>query len=340
MKILGIETSCDETAIAVVENGDKVLASIVSSSLPTHQKTGGIIPENAARQQLRDIIPAIDASLREASVSFTDLSGISVTVGPGLIGSLLVGVETAKVLASFWNIPLIPVNHLLGHFYVNFLGDRKPSFPLLYFVVSGGHTHLYLVESHQKFRLLGQTLDDAAGEAFDKVGRLLGLGYPGGPEIEKLAIVGNDKRFPLPKPMLESKDLNLSFSGLKTSVLRLIKKGDLSDSDKADVAASFQRVVGEVLYSKLRSAIEETGVLTVVVGGGVIANKVVRESFAKACADSGAVLFAPSKNDLTTDNAIGTAIAAFYNFSPWAWESVEASANLSWLSTPKYNKTN
>ena len=337
MKILGIETSCDETAVAVVENGEKILSSIVSSSLPIHRKTGGVVPENAARQQLRDIIPAIDASLRESSSLFTDLSAISVTVGPGLIGSLLVGVETAKVLASFWNKPLIPVNHLLGHLYVNFLEDIKPSFPLLFFVVSGGHTHLYLVESHQSFKLIGQTLDDAAGEAFDKVGRLLGLSYPGGPEIEKLAVGANDQKFSLPKPMLDSKDLNLSFSGLKTSVLRQVQKEDYSESDKRDLAACFQKVVGEVLYSKLKRAIEETNISTVVVGGGVLANKVVRESFAQACNEAGATLFFPSKNSLSTDNAIGVATAAFYNFSPWDWRSVEASANLSWLSTPKHN---
>lgn len=346
MKILGIETSCDETAAAVVENGNKILSHVVSSSIRLYQGTGGIVPEVAAREQLRFLIPVISQTLKKASLSKTDVDALAVTVGPGLINSLLVGVETAKALAWAWQKPLLPLNHLLGHFYVNFVdrlleepsggGElshpqsaprRIPVFPLVYLVVSGGHTHLFLAKSHQRFSLLGQTRDDAAGEAFDKVARLLGLGFPGGPEMERAAYGGNPMAYLLPRPMLNDPSLDFSFSGLKTAVLRETLKKDFSQEKVADLAASFQLSVVETLSAKALRALRQTGVKSLVAGGGVLANQALRQSLADLCRKLAVDFFVAPKK-LSTDNAVGIAAAAFYQNNPWPWEEVAAQASL------------
>lgn len=333
MRILGIETSCDETAAAVVEDGRSVLSQVVASSLVFHQKTGGIVPEVAAREQLRFLIPVVDEALRQASLSAADLDALAVTVGPGLINSLLVGVETAKALAWAWQKPLLPLHHLLGHFYVNFVdwslsGRRIIHFPLVYLVVSGGHTHLFLAKSHHHFSLLGQTRDDAAGEAFDKVARLLGLGFPGGPEIERVSRGGNPAAYALPRPMVQDRSLDFSFSGLKTAVLRETLKKDFSQKSVADLAASFQLSVVETLSAKTRRALQQTGVKSLVAGGGVLANERLRQSLAALCRKLRVDFFVAPKR-LSTDNAVGIAAAAFYQNNPWPWEKVVAQASLS-----------
>lgn len=349
MKILGIETSCDETAAAVVEDGNKILSHVVSSSISLYQETGGIIPEVAAREQLRFLIPVVDEALKRASLSGAGLDALAVTAGPGLINSLLVGVETAKALAWAWQKSLVPVNHLLGHFYVNFVDwlvsdvlepacagrltnhqsahRRIIPFPLIYLVVSGGHTHLFLAKGHHHFSLLGQTRDDAAGEAFDKVARLLGLGFPGGPEIEKASGRGDSATYPLPRPMLNDRSLDFSFSGLKTAVLRETLKGDFSSVGVADLAASFQAAVVEVLTVKTEKALRLTGVKSLVAGGGVLANQALRRSLTNLCRKLSVNFFAPPKK-LSTDNAVGIAAAAFYHFSPKPLGQIRADTNL------------
>lgn len=333
MKILGIETSCDETAAAVVEDGRYLLSNVVASSLALHEKTGGIVPEVAAREQLRFIIPVVDEALKEAGIKGEQLDAIAVTQGPGLVGSLLVGIEAGKALSWIWKKPLIPINHLLGHLYVTFLesesGDLPPEFPLLFLVVSGGHTQLVLFRSHTDLELLGETRDDAAGEAFDKVARLLNLGYPGGPAIEKTAINGDSQAYTLPHPLSTAGNLDFSFSGLKTAVLYLTKKEDFkfSEKEKKDLAASFQQVVVETLTGKTIEALRKTGVKTLVAGGGVLANKILRKELENATAEMGVKFYFPSVK-LSTDNAAGIAAAAFYRNNPINIFDVSAQASM------------
>ncbi len=332
MKILGIETSCDETAAAVVEDGQHLLSNVVASSLALHAKSGGVIPETAAREQLRYILPVIDAALREAGLqSFSGIDALAVTNGPGLIGALMVGVETAKTLAYAFNKPLHPVNHLAGHLFVNYLdvAGRKPAPPLLFLVVSGGHTQLLIQDISGRFLLLGETLDDAAGEAFDKVARLLKLGYPGGPGIEKIALSGDPKRFNLPRPMLNSDNFDFSFSGLKTAVLRLTKENTFkfTETETRDLAAAFQAAVVEVIVAKTVRALRVNNLKTLVAGGGVLANEVLRAALALECQKLGIEFFSPSLS-LSTDNAAGIAAAAFFLPNPTPWLTVKAEANL------------
>lgn len=333
MKILGIETSCDETSAAVVEDGCHLLSNVVASSLALHTISGGVIPETAAREQLRYILPVIEAALREAGVpSLNGIDALAVTRGPGLIGALMVGVETAKTLAYSFNKPLHPVNHLAGHLFVNYLdaAGRKPTPPLLFLVVSGGHTQLLIQDISGRFLLLGETLDDAAGEAFDKVARLLKLGYPGGPGIEKMALAGNPQRFSLPRPMLNSDNFDFSFSGLKTAVLRLTKEGtfNFTATETADLAAAFQAAVVEVIVAKTVRALRANHLKTLVAGGGVLANKALRTALAFECEKLGVRFFSPLPS-LSTDNAAGIAAAAFFRPNPTPWLAVRAEANLS-----------
>lgn len=332
MRILGIETSCDETAAAVVDNGRHLLSNVVSSSLLLHEKTGGIMPEVAAREQLEFIIPVIDKAMKEAGVTGEDLEAVAVTQGPGLIGSLLVGVEAGKTLSYVWKKPLIPVNHLLGHLYVNFLETDSsfspPQFPLLFLAVSGGHTQIVHFRDHSDLVLLGETRDDAAGEAFDKVARLLNLGYPGGPVIEKAAVAGEPKAYNLPRPLLDADNLDFSFSGLKTAVLYLTKKENFnfSDKEKSNLAASFQTAVVETLVGKTVRALQQTGVKTLVAGGGVLANNFLRVRLKAAVEKMGVTIYFPPAG-LSTDNAAGIATAAFYRNKSEDLFSVFARAN-------------
>jgi N6-L-threonylcarbamoyladenine synthase len=284
MKILGIETSCDETAAAVVKNGTVVLSNVIYSQIKLHKKTGGVVPEVAAREHVVKIVPVIDEALREAKLTLDQIDAVAVTQGPGLLSSLVIGVVAASTLAAVKEKPLIAVNHISGHIYANWL-DESPDdpikFPVLVLTVSGGHNELILMKSHFKFELLGETLDDAAGEAFDKVARILGLGYPGGPQVSRAAENGNSYRYKLPQAYMSAESPDFSFSGLKTAVLNLVKEehgreGSLSQEFIADAAASFQDAVCEVLTNKLLKAAKYNRVKEVHLAGGVSANKRLR----------------------------------------------------------------
>lgn len=280
MNILGIDTSCDDTSAAVVADGELVRSNIVHSQIKLHHPYGGVVPELASREHIRNIVPVVDRALAEADVELKDLDGIAVTVGPGLIGSLLVGLYYAKGLAYVHQIPLIGVNHLEGHILSIFLEDDPPDFPFVALTVSGGHTSLYHVKGFGNYVQLGQTLDDAAGEAFDKVAKVLGLGYPGGIPIEKLSRSGQKDRIPFPRAYLSQDSFDFSFSGLKTAVALYVKKwhkGDETDIQMADIAASFQEAVVEVLAKKLIMAGEKMEAGSIVIAGGVACNQVLRE---------------------------------------------------------------
>ncbi len=300
MKILGIETSCDETAVAVVEDGTRVLKNVIYSQIAVHAKTGGVVPEVAAREHILKMIPA----LRE--VDLDSIDAIAVTQRPGLISSLLTGTVTASTMALVLDKPLIPVNHIHGHIYSNWLGrDDAVQFPVVVLTVSGGHNELILMRGHGDFEVLGETLDDAAGEAFDKVARMLGLGYPGGPEISRVALEGDGAKYDLPRAWLKKESLDFSFSGLKTATSRLPLE------DTANVAASFQEATCDVLSEKLRRAAERFGAKEVHLAGGVSANLKLREMVAERIS---LPVKWPEKIEYCTDNGAMIAAAGHFQF--------------------------
>ncbi|OGY24087.1 MAG: tRNA (adenosine(37)-N6)-threonylcarbamoyltransferase complex transferase subunit TsaD [Candidatus Woykebacteria bacterium RBG_13_40_15] len=320
MKILGVETSCDETAVAIVENGTKVISSSLASSLPLHAKSGGIIPEIAAREQTKTIIPVVTEVLGEPPSKQID--AIAVTFGPGLHGSLIVGVEVAKTLSYVWKKPLIPVSHLISHIYATWIENTTPpKFPLIALIVSGGHTELVYMQGHGNYKSLGGTRDDAAGESLDKIARLLRLGYPGGPAIEKAAIQGDSQKFNLPRPLLNSPDYDFSFSGLKTAVTSLVSNiGEENLSDNINnIAASVQAAVVEVLITKAKKASASLPAESIVFGGGVAANKLLREEAGKSL--SIPVFFPPI--NLSVDNGVMVAAAAYFNYKIVPWSKLE-----------------
>lgn len=310
MLILGIDTSCDDTSASVVEDGIKIISNIISNQTGIHKKYGGIVPELASRRHIEMIWPVVDEALKCAGVSFKHITCIAVCYGPGLIGSLLVGCSFAKALCYSQNIPLIAVNHLEGHIFTSFLEEYKPSFPFLALIVSGGHTSLYHVDGFQQYKELGRTRDDAAGEAFDKVSKLLGLGYPGGPVIDKLAKEGNPEAIDFPRAYLPN-SFDFSFSGLKTAVLNFLEKGEKVKFE--DIAASFQASVVDVLVKKIEWAIKKTWLRRVVISGGVAANSELREKMKEMCNKREAELFLPSVS-LCTDNAAMIAAAGYHHF--------------------------
>ncbi len=274
--ILAIESSCDETSASIVKNGTDVLSCIILSQIDIHADFGGVVPEVASRHHLKNITMVIEACLREANMSLDQIDAIAVTYGPGLIGSLLVGLEAAKTLAFCLNKPLIPVHHIAGHIYANNL-EKKMEYPLIALVVSGGHTELILMESEYKFKFLGGTLDDAVGECYDKVARVMGIGYPGGPKVDVLAAVGKlNYKLPLP---LNDNSYNFSFSGLKSAVINLIhnEKQKGIDIDKEDLSASFQNVVIDIITKKTMKALKENNIRNLLLAGGVAANNGLRE---------------------------------------------------------------
>lgn len=344
MKILGIETSCDETGAAVIEQQKdkslKILSNVIASSADMHAKTGGVIPENAAREQIKSIIPVINEALKTSKLDIENLDALAVTVGPGLIGSLLVGVETAKTLSYLCKKPVIPVNHLVGHIYANWL-DATPQFPLLALVVSGGHTDLVYMSSHKKLLYVGGTRDDAAGEAFDKTARILGLSYPGGPNLSKVAEKylsqnPNIKLNIFPRPMLNEDNFDWSFSGLKTAVAREVSKHKtLYEKDIQKCAAEVQEAIVDSLVKKSFRAIEKFKPKSFLLAGGVAANSRLREKLRAGIPtvsrDSGKVppanLYIPEIS-LCTDNAAYIAASAFYIYQPIPWQKLSANPEL------------
>jgi N6-L-threonylcarbamoyladenine synthase len=306
--VLGVETSCDETAAAVVEDGRRVLSDVVASQVLTHAPYGGVVPEVASRQHVATIVPVIRRAIADANIAFADLDAVAVTCGPGLVGALLVGVETAKALAFALGKPLVGVNHLAGHLAAAWLDDPSlpgpPPYPHLALLVSGGHTALIRVDGPGQTRLLGATRDDAAGEAFDKVGKLLGLGYPGGVKIDRLAATGDPRAVALPRALPARDDLDFSFSGLKTAVSTLLaKRGTaIEGNEMNDFCASFQAAVVDVLVRKSRRALAREKLGALVVCGGVAANRGLRAGLAEAAREDGFSLFIPPPKRCT-DNA-------------------------------------
>lgn len=316
--ILGIESSCDDTSAAIIRDG--LLLSNVIASQSVHEEYGGVVPELASRAHQQNIVPVVDAAIRRAGISKTDLSAIAFTRGPGLLGSLLVGTSFAKGLSLGLRIPIVDINHLHGHVLSHFVrrkpDDRVPEYPLLCLLISGGNSQLILVKNYNDMEILGQTIDDAAGEAFDKCAKVMGLPYPGGPHIDRLASEGDPKRFRFAKPHIPG--LDYSFSGLKTSFLYTLRDQkrldpDFIEKNKADLAASLQRTIIEILLDKLDKAVKQTGVSTVAIGGGVSANSGVREAVADYCEAHGLTAFIPERA-FTTDNAAMVAIAGYYKY--------------------------
>ena len=328
--ILGIESSCDETAAAVVR--DRTLLSNIIAGQEVHRKYGGVVPELASRAHQQNIVPVVDRALAEAGIDRIGIDAIAFTRGPGLLGSLLVGTSFAKGYSAALGIPLIEVNHLQAHILVHFLkleGERlsEPVFPFLCLLVSGGHTQLVKVLDHHRMEILGRTIDDAAGEAFDKCAKIMGLPYPGGPHIDRLASEGDATRFSFSKPSVEGFDY--SFSGLKTSFLyfirdRLREDPSFIDSNRADLAASLQRTIVEILMNKLRRAVKKTGIRQIALAGGVSANAGLREAIRREAAGRGWELFIPPV-PYTTDNAAMIAITGYYRYLEGAFATEEIS---------------
>lgn len=313
MVICGVESTCDETSVGIVENGMKVISSVVSSSSKMHEKYGGIVPEVAAREQVKVIIPVIRESFSE--ISLKDIDAFAVAYGPGLVGSLIVGVETAKTLSTICGKPLVAVNHLIGHVYANWLGREEtlPEFPAVALIVSGGHTDLLLTDTHGSFKWLGGTVDDAAGETFDKVARLLKLKYPGGPGIERISLHANKKNsfYNFPSPMINSGNFDFSFSGLKTSVLNTTIK--LKRINTSQVAFEFQNSIIKVLVKKTMIAAKKFKAKSILVGGGVAANQELRDRIFQESEKNNLKCFFPEKK-FSVDNGAMIASAAYFNF--------------------------
>lgn len=310
--ILGIESSCDETSVSIVKNGTEDISTVVLSQMDTHANYGGVVPEIASRMHVENITMVIQQCLEQANMSMDDITAIAVTYGPGLIGSLLVGVVAAQTLSYVYNKPLVPVHHIAGHIYANNI-TRKMEFPLIALVVSGGHTELVYMQDNYSFKKIGGTLDDAVGEAYDKVARVIGLPYPGGPLVDKLSYEGKDNYdLPLPK---DDNSYDFSFSGLKSAVINLVhnEKQRGNDINQADLACSFQKRVVDILSKKTLKALKEYGVKNLIVAGGVAANSGIRNNLEKLCNENGVSLTVPELK-YCTDNATMIASAGYYAY--------------------------
>ena len=317
-RILGIETSCDETAAAIVQRGTSVLSSVVSSQVDLHARYGGVVPEIASRAHVDLLVPVVAQAFVEAGLSDRvsededcHVDAVAATYGPGLVGALLVGVSAAKALALAWDVPFIAVNHLEAHLYAALLEEPSLELPLVVLLVSGGHTLLVHMEGHGRYHVLGSTIDDAAGEAFDKVARYLGLDYPGGPAIDRVSVDGDPSSIRFPRPMIGDGTYDFSFSGLKTAVVNHVRKHP--DVSTADVAASFQEAAVDVLVTKARAAAREVGATGICLGGGVAANSLLRQRLLDACVEDGIRGFLPSRA-MCTDNAAMVASTAWYRW--------------------------
>ena len=315
IKILAIESSCDETAAAVVVNGRDVRSNVISSQIALHTLYGGVVPEIASRKHIEKINQVIEQALSDASVTLDDIDAIGVTYGPGLVGALLVGVAEAKAISYAKNIPLVGVHHIEGHISANYIENKELEPPFLCLVVSGGHTHLVKVLDYGKYEILGRTRDDAAGEAFDKVARAIGLGYPGGPKIEKVSHEGNPHAMEFPRAKIEDGPYDFSFSGLKSAVLNYINGCNMKGIEvvQADVAASFQKAVTDVLVGNAMKAIDEFKMDKFAIAGGVASNETLREAMREACEKKGVKFYHPSPI-FCTDNAAMIGAAAYYDF--------------------------
>ncbi len=301
MRVLGIETSCDETGIAIYDSERGLLAHTLHSQTDIHAKWGGVVPELASRDHVRRAIPLITEVLEKAQLTGKDIHGVAYTKGPGLVGALLTGAMLGRTLGFAWNVPTIGVHHLEGHLLAPFLEPDPPSFPFIALLVSGGHTELVKVEKQGTYEIIGDTLDDAAGEAFDKTAKLLGLGYPGGALLAKLALRGNPDRFHFPRPMVDRPGLDFSFSGLKTFALHTVEANPLDEQTRADIARAFEDAVVATLAIKCRRALQETGYSTLVIAGGVGANKSLRHALHEMCKKQQASLYFP-RMEFCTDN--------------------------------------
>lgn len=315
VKILAIETSCDETAAAVVVNGRDVLSNVISSQIDLHTLYGGVVPEIASRKHIENINFVINKALEDAECSLDDIDAIGVTYGPGLVGALLVGVAEAKAIAFAKDIPLIGVHHIEGHVCANFVEDKSLEPPFLCLIVSGGHTHLVMVEDYCKYKIIGKSRDDAAGEAFDKVARAIGLGYPGGPKIDKVSKEGNQEAFDFPRAKITDSPYDFSFSGMKSAVLNELNVLNMKGEEVvvADVAASFQAAVVDTLLDRAMRAVDETGMKKLALAGGVASNTAIRKAFKEECEKRGIDFYYPSPI-LCTDNAVMIGSAAYYEY--------------------------
>ncbi|MDO4649138.1 MAG: tRNA (adenosine(37)-N6)-threonylcarbamoyltransferase complex transferase subunit TsaD [Eubacteriales bacterium] len=313
--ILAIESSCDETAASVVKNGRTILSNVISSQIALHTLYGGVVPEIASRKHIEKINQVIEQALEEANVTLDDLDAIGVTYGPGLVGALLVGVAEAKVIAYAKKLPLVGVHHIEGHVSANYIEHPDLEPPFLCLIVSGGHTHLVIVKDYGEFEILGRTRDDAAGEAFDKVARAIGLGYPGGPKIDKVAKEGNADAIVFPKGKVDGNPYDFSFSGVKSAVLNYINHAKMMGEtvNQADVAASFQKAVVEVLVDHAMQAAKDLGIKKVAIAGGVASNSALRQAMEDACKKRGYEFFRPSPI-FCTDNAAMIGVAAYYEY--------------------------
>lgn len=335
MVILGIETSCDDTAAAVVEDGRVVRSSIVASQDEIHSKYGGIVPELASRRHIEMVIPVVEQALKTAGAAITDIDGVAVTQGPGLVGSILIGLSFAKSLSYSRGLPFTGVNHIEAHPMAAFLsgvgqGAKEPEFPLVALVVSGGHTTLLYFEAFTSYRVIGQTLDDAAGEAFDKVAKLLGLGYPGGGAIERVARKGDRSAVALPRPLMSKGSLDFSFSGLKTAVLNVTKgRGPLTEMDVSDIAACFQEAAVDTLVQKAVWSIEATGARTLILAGGVACNLRLRDKLSEAALREGFRLSVPEAR-FCSDNAAMIAALGYHQIANGVVGDLEMNASPTW----------
>ena len=310
MRVLGIETSCDETGIAIYDDEKGLLANQLYSQVKLHADYGGVVPELASRDHVRKTVPLIQAALKEAGLTAKEIDAVAYTAGPGLVGALLVGATVGRSLAFAWGVPAIPVHHMEGHLLAPMLEDNPPAFPFVALLVSGGHTQLISVTGIGQYELLGESIDDAAGEAFDKTAKLLGLDYPGGPMLSKLASQGVEKRFVFPRPMTDRPGLDFSFSGLKTFAANTITANPQDDQTRADIAFAFQEAVVDTLMIKCRRALQQTGLKRLVIAGGVSANTALRAGLAKLMQQLGGEVFYP-KPQFCTDNGAMIAYAGF-----------------------------
>ncbi|PPK77446.1 O-sialoglycoprotein endopeptidase [Methylobacter tundripaludum] len=328
MYVLGIETSCDETGVAIYHSEQGLCSHILYSQVAMHSEYGGVVPELASRDHIRKLVPLIKQCLKESGLTSSDINGIAYTAGPGLMGALLVGAATARSLAWAWQVPAIAVHHMEGHLLAPMLEENPPEFPFVALLISGGHTLLVQVEGIGRYQLLGESLDDAAGEAFDKTAKMLGLGYPGGPKLSALAEQGT-AQIKFPRPMTDRPGLDFSFSGLKTFTMNTINASGKTDQDKADVAAAFQQAVAETLSIKCKRALQQTGLKRLVIAGGVSANKQIRASLTQMVAKENAQLYFP-RLEFCTDNGAMIAYAGCQRLMAGQQQGLEIYARPRW----------